>query len=131
MDEKYLYHTDNITKIIKEYSFDKVSGDIEYTGRQVEVPGVDGLTVDQNNNILAACWGQGHIAIVDTADMQIKGYLDVPAKIPASCGFAGENMDRLAVVTATLHVDPETDPNAGFTFLCDAGTNGRQPYLFG
>ena len=131
MDEKRFYHTDSDTKIIKEYNFHKETGEISFTGRMVEVPGVDGITIDRNDFLYVACWGRGHIAIVDTADLQIKGYIDVPARIPASCGFAGENMDRLAVVTATLHVDPETDPNAGFTFLCDAGTNGRQPYLFG
>ena len=131
MDEKRLYHTDSDTGIIKEYNFDKEKGEITFTGRQVEVIGVDGFTIDQNDFLYVACWGQWHIAVVDTADLQIKGYIDVPARIPASCGFAGENMDRLAVVTATLHVDLETDPNAGFTFLCDAKTNGRQPYLFG
>ena len=131
MDEKRFYHTDSDTKIIKEYNFNKETGEISFTGRMVEVPGVDGITIDRNDFLYVACWGRGHIAIVDTADLQIKGYIDVPARIPASCGFAGENMDRLAVVTATRGVDPETDPNAGFTFLCDAGTNGREPFLFG
>ena len=131
MDETRFYHTDSDTRIIKEYNFCKETGDITYTGRQVTVQGVDGITIDENDFLYVACWGQGHIAIVDTADMQIKGYLDVPAKIPASCGFGGESMEQLVVVTAALGANLETDPNAGCTFLCDPKTKGRKPYLFG
>lgn len=78
-----------------------------------------------------ACWGQGHIAVIDTKDMQLKKYIEVPANIPASCAFAGENMDKLVVVTASLYADAKIDINAGFTFICDMETKGRKPYLFG
>lgn len=131
MDEKRFYHTDSDTKIIKEYDFHKETGEVSFTGRMVEVPGVDGMTIDQDDMLYVACWGRGHIAVVDTADMQIKRYIDVPTGIPASCGFVGENMDRLAVVTATLGVDLEKDKNAGYTFLFNPQTKGRKPYLFG
>jgi sugar lactone lactonase YvrE len=131
MDEKRFYHTDSDTRIIKEYFFDKESGAIEFTGRQVEVPGVDGFTVDRRDLLYVACWGKGHIAVVDTADMQIKEYIHVPAKIPASCSFAGNDMKKLIVVTATFGADLEKDKNAGYTFISDGKTKGRKPYLFG
>lgn len=131
MDEKYFYHADTGTHIIKEYSFDKCNGTIKYTGRQVEVAGVDGLTIDENNFLYVACWGKGHIAIIDTAEMLIKEHIIVPANIPASCAFVGENMDKLAVVTATLGTDIEKDSNAGYTFICKMETRGRSPFLFG
>lgn len=131
MDEKRFYHTDSDTKIIKEYNFNKETGEISFTGRLVEVPGVDGITIDRNDFLYAACWGRGHIVVIDTADLQVKRYIDVPARIPASCGFAGKELDRLIVVTATLGSNLETDKNAGYTFLYDAKTKGRKPYLFG
>lgn len=131
MDEKRFYHTDSDTGIIKEYDFDKVKGSIHFTGRQVKVSGVDGFTVDKNDNILAACWGKGHIAIVDTRKMKIKDYITVPAKIPASCGFAGNDMELLAVVTATYGADLKKDADAGHTFLQSYDAGGRKPYLFG
>lgn len=131
MDEKYFYHTDSDTGIIKEYHFDKQNGNIEFSGREVLVPGVDGFTIDQNGYLYVACWGRGYIAVVDTADMQIKDYIDVPANIPASCCFAGENMEKLVVVTASYQADLEKDVNAGFTFISDIKTKGRMPYLFG
>lgn len=131
MDEKQFYHTDSDTGIIKEYDFDKEKGEIRPTGRQVSIPGVDGFTIDQKDFLYIACWGKGHIAVVDTADMQVKEYITVPTNIPASCAFAGENMQELVVVTATLGADLERDAQAGYTFICDSVAKGREPYLFG
>ena len=131
MDEKRFYHTDSDTKIIKEYDFDKEKGEIVYTGREVKVDGVDGFTIDQNDFLYVACWGKGYIAVVDTANMQIKRYIYVPAKIPASCCFAGDEMDKLVIATASYGADLEADTKAGNTFICDTKTKGRKPYLFG
>lgn len=131
IDEKRFYHTDSDTNIIKEYSFNKETGELSFTGRQVEVPGVDGFTIDQNDFLYVACWGRRHIAVVDTADMLVKSYIEVPTKIPTSCGFAGSDMENLIVVTATLGADLEKDTNAGDTFICNVKSKGRKPYLFG
>lgn len=131
VDEKRFYHTDSDTGTIKEYDFDKETNEISFTGRQIRVDGVDGFTIDQNDHLYVACWGKGYIAVVDTANMQIKEHINVPAKIPASCCFAGENMDKLVVVTASYDADLKTDINAGYTFIYETKTKGRKPYLFG
>ena len=131
MDEKRLYHTDSDRGIIKEYLFDKELGEVTFSGREIAVEGVDGFTIDQNDRLYAACWGRGHIAVVDTKSMTIERYIEIPAKIPTSCGFAGENMDKLVITTATLGADLEKDKNAGCTFITDLNTKGRKPYLFG
>ena len=129
-DEKRFYHTDSDTNIIKEYDFDCINGNIYATGRSVRVNGVDGFTGDKNGDILAACWGMGHIAVVGTEEFKIKDYIPVPAKIPASCGFAGDNMEMIAITTASYTVHIEEDKNAGFTILKDMPCGGRKPYLF-
>ena len=131
MDQKRFYHTDSDTKIIKEYDYDPTTPSLRFTGRQINVPGVDGFTIDQNDRLYVACWGRGHIAVVDTKSMTIERYIEIPAKIPTSCGFAGENMDKLVITTATLGADLEKDKNAGCTFITDLNTKGRKPYLFG
>lgn len=131
MDEMKFYHTDSDTHIIKEYDFDKVSGDIAFTGRQIRVDGVDGFTMDGEDRILAACWGRGHIAVIDTNLMEIEDYVDTPSTIPASCGFVGKEMEYLAVVTASRGADLEKDAKAGFTYLYQHISRGRKPYLFG
>ncbi len=131
MDEKRFYHTDSDTHTIREYAFDKQSGDIEYTGREIPLRGVDGFTVDREDRIFAASWGRGVIAVIDTKEMKLVSEIKVPANIPASCGFAGDNMEYLAIVTASYHADLEADPNAGFTYLMKPENAGRAPYLFG
>lgn len=131
MDEKRFYHTDSDTRFIKEYDFDKKTGDLSFTGRQVRVEGVDGFTIDRDDRILAACWGKSHIAVVDTVSMEVCDYIKTPVKIPASCGFAGKNMEELVVVTASYGTDIETDMDAGYTYLHRYPVGGRAPYLFG
>lgn len=69
MDETRFYHTDSDTHTIREYAFDKGTGTIHYTGRKVTVPCVDGFTIDRQNRILAAGWGQGCIHVIDTETM--------------------------------------------------------------
>ena len=131
MDETRMYHTDSPTKIIREYLFDKESGDIEFSGREIQVPGVDGFTIDTQDKIYAACWGRGHIAVIDTNALEIVDYIKVPAKIPASCVFSGEQMDWMAIVTASLGADLKDDIYAGCTFMKKTNVQGRKPYLFG
>jgi len=131
MDETRMYHTDSPTRIIREYLFDKESGDIAFSGREIEVPGVDGFTIDTQDKIYAACWGRGHIAVIDIETLKIVDYIKVPVKIPASCGFAGTTLDQLAVVTASLGADLKEDVYAGCTFVKKMSVPGRMPYLFG
>ncbi len=130
-DEKRLYHTDSDLNIIREYEFDKKNGEISYTGRSIELLGVDGFTIDENDHLYCTSWGQGFVAIIDTKTMAIKDYIHLPADIPASCAFCGDNMNILAVTTASYHADIASDKNAGYTLLTDTKTKGRNPYIFG
>ena len=131
IDETKFYHTDTPTRLIKEYNFDKSTGEISFTGRQVRVDGVDGFTIGKDDCLYVSCWGQACIAVVDTKTMQVVKRIDVPCKIPSSCCFCGKNMDILAITTASKNLDVETDENAGFTFLYQSETRGRKPFLFG
>lgn len=63
--------------------------------------------------------------------MTIKDYIHLPAEIPASCAFCGDDMNILAVTTASYDADIASDKNAGFTILIDTLTKGRDPYIFG
>ncbi len=131
MDEKKFYHTDSDTKIIKEYDFDAQKGEISFTGRNIEIPGVDGFTVDKSGKLIVASWEGDCLCEVDTNTMEIVGKIELPMRIPASCGFFGEKMDMLAVTTASFNTDVENNKNAGFTVIIKRETGGRKPYLFG
>lgn len=129
-DEKRFYHTDSDTGIIREYEFNLKSGGILFTGRSVEVAGVDGFTTAPNGRIYAACWGYGHIAVISTAELKIEDYIKLPAVIPASCSFVGKNSEFLAVTTATYGLNEKAAENDGALLLCDIGACGKKPYLF-
>lgn len=126
-DESRFYHTDSDTEILKEYHFFKFSGNIKSTGRDVSVPGVDGLCVAENGEIYAVCWGKGCVAVIDPVRFAVRGTLSLPATIPASCTFAGKNLEYLAITTASYGAD-RRDKNAGLTFLGHVGVRGKAPY---
>ena len=130
IDETRFYHTDSATHIIREYSFDKHLGKIEFTGREIEIHGVDGFTIDENDFLYVACWGHAQIAVVNTRTMREVDRIEVPAQKPASCAFAGTDMTELVAVTASYNVDLAKDPLAGCTFQKSMPTHGRKPYLF-
>lgn len=131
MDETRFYHTDSDTGVIREYAFDKTNGTLTPTERNIYVPGVDGFTVDRSDRLYCACWGEGHIAVIDTVTMRCVKHIPVPCRIPASCGFMGEKMNILAVTTASLDTDIDRDANAGYTVLLSLDTQGRTPFIFG
>lgn len=130
-DGKYFYHTDSDTHIIKEYEFDTRAWEITPTGREVYAEGVDGFIMGKDGCIYAALWGKGRVARIDTRTMAISAYLDVDAKIPASCAFFGEDMDKLAVTTASYGMNEAECENDGFTLAYEVGTRGFLPNLFG
>lgn len=131
MDEKKVYHTDSDTHIIKEYDFDIRTGDFNYTGRSIQIQGVDGITIDRNDRLYAACWGQEEIAVIDTKSMNKIDTIKVPVQIPASCAFAGKELNELVIVTASYGLQSETLGANGYTFLKKMHISGRAPYLFG
>lgn len=130
IDENKFYHTDSDTKIIKEYDFNKTTGKIAYTGREIFIRGVDGFTIGLDNNLYVTRWAQGCVAVIDTQSLKIIDTFDLPCAIPASCGFCGENMDTLAITTASYHADISKDKNAGFTILRKMNISGRLPYIY-
>ena len=104
---------------------------MEFTGRQVNVTCVDGFTVNQNGELIAACWGQSHLAVIDTKTMTIKEHVKLPVSIPASCGFFGDGMKQLAITTASYKADTAADPDTGYLCITKMNIGGRKPYLFG
>ncbi len=130
-DARFFYHTESDTHCIKEYDFDKETGQITQTGRQTDVHGVDGFCIDSADRILACCWGQGHLAVIDTHTMRVCDDIPTPFQNPTSCCFCDFDQKTLAVVSASYDTDLVSDPNAGYLFLQTRNIGGRMPYLFG
>ena len=130
-DERFFYLADTGAKKVREYEFEKQTGDVTLTGREVHVSGADGLTVDQDGTIFVASWGKSCIVSIDPEAMQIKETIPLSTKAPASCAFFGKEMNQLVITTATLGIDTDTDRNAGYLMIKTMHTQGRLPYLFG
>jgi len=125
------YHTDSVTGIIKEYDFDKVSGSILYTGRKVFLPGVDGFTIDCEDNLAVTRWDDKKISFVNTLTMAVVEEVNVPDANPASCCFAGKDYGSLIIVTANYDTDLSININAGYTFILKRSVGGKPFNLFG
>lgn len=130
-DERFFYLADTGAKKVWEYEFDKQTGNVTPTGREVHVSGADGLTVDQTGTIFVASWGKSCIVSIDAKTMQIKETTPVPTKAPASCAFFGKEMNQLVITTAAYPQNIEHDASAGCLFVKKMTVAGRMPYLFG
>lgn len=128
-DGTKFYHTDSDTHRIKEYEFDKTDGSIAFTGREVELLGVDGFSVDSQGRIWAACWGQGHIACIDPQTMTVIRSLTTPCRIPTSCCFGGADLQEL-FITSAFYDDPQ-DAENGWVYRFPMPVPGKTGYLFG
>ena len=130
-DNRRFYHTDSVTGLIKEYSFDIDTGKICYTGRKVYLPGVDGFTINKDDNLVVTRWDDKEVCFVDTFSMTVVDRINVPNANPVSCCFAGKKMQSLIIVTANYDTDIKENFNAGYTFIHTAKVGGRKPFLFG
>ena len=126
-DGARFYHTDSDTKLLREYTFSK--GAITFTGREVEIDGIDGLTVDADGRIYVACWGFHRIAVMDPVTFTEITQIDTPCTIPTSCCFAGDALQSLVVVSADY--DGVADGVQGYVYRHPMAARGKLPYIFG
>ena len=126
-DGTRFYHTDSDTSLLREYTFQ--NGAITFTGREVSITGIDGLTVAADGRIYVACWGKGQIAVVDPVTFTVTDTVFTPCDIPASCCFAGKDLHDLAVVSADYH--NLNDEVQGYLYRKPMPCCGKQPYIFG
>ena len=129
-DQTKFYHTDSDTHTIKEYHFDATEGAIDFTGRSLYVQGVDGFCIDTEGNLYAGCWGQGHVAVIDTHTFRITQYLKVPAQKPTSCAFCGKDLTLLAVTSASYGEFESNQASDGYTMLYQTNFKGISPFIY-
>ena len=59
----------------------------------------DGMCIDSQGRLWVAMWGTGRLLCLSPSGQEIFA-VDVPARQPSSCAFAGPRLSRLAVTTA-------------------------------
>ena len=91
-----------------------------------DVGAPDGMTVDAAGDLWVAIYGGGRVNRY-SPDGVLRQTLIVPAKQTTSCAFAGRDLDRLYVTTATENWSDQerrAEPAAGLVYRFDTDTTG-------
>lgn len=128
-DGRTMYLADSGPRVIHAFDFD--AGTISSGRVLVEVPQEigtpDGLTVDAEGDLWVAIWGGGRVHRYSPIG-ELRQVLAVPAMQTTSCAFAGPDLHRLYVTTATEDwTDDErrADPKAGLVYRFETDATGR------
>jgi L-arabinonolactonase len=105
-DDATLYHADSMAHVIYAYDYDLATGAAsnrrEFFNTSAWGPIPDGATVDSQGNLwLAVC--EGGVVLCIAPDGSLVREIAMPTRLPASCMFFGEKLDRLFV--------PSIDPS--------------------
>jgi sugar lactone lactonase YvrE len=130
-DGRTMYLADSGPRVIHAFDFDGDAGTI--AGERIlitvpeEVGAPDGLTVDAEGDLWVAVWGGGRVHRYSPTG-ELRQALAVPAVETTSCAFAGPDLHRLYVTTATEHWTDEerlADPKAGLVYRFETDATGR------
>lgn len=130
-DEEHLYHADSARRTI--YRF-RVHADGALSERIAFITfesgcGVpDGMTVDRDGGLWVAHWGGGRISRFHD-DGTFDRSIVLPATQITSCAFAGPDLDRLFVTSASQGVEHEA--HGGALFEVETGRRGFAPHRYG
>ena len=130
-DGTVMYLADSGPRVVHAFRFDGGSGTIA-EGRVLitvaeEVGAPDGLTVDADGDLWVAIYGGGRVHRY-SPDGELRDVLTVPAVQCTSCAFAGPDLNRLYVTTATEGWSDEqrrAEPAAGILYRFEPGATGR------
>ncbi len=127
-DDRLMYYIDSQAHRVDVLDYDPATGRIggrrpfKAVGEGEVVP--DGLTVDADGGVWVAVWEGYALLHLDPAGQLIET-LDLPAARVTSCVFAGPDLDRLYITTAS-----GPGESAGALFVCEPGVTGQPSHPF-
>jgi sugar lactone lactonase YvrE len=129
-DHRYLYHTDSGRRLV--YRFE-ITPEGRLADRSIFLAfgahgTPDGMTVDQEGGLWVAVWGGSRVSRF-TPDGRHDRSIALPASQITNCAFAGHDLDRMFVTSASDGVPQEHW--AGCLFEIDPGVRGLAPGRFG
>lgn len=96
-----MYFADTGTKRIFVWDYDVASGQAENCRVAFQMEGCpDGMTIDEEDMLWIALWGDGTVVRVNPQDGQILSRVVVPARDVTSCCFGGESHNVLYITTS-------------------------------
>lgn len=125
----FLLQTDTAKKTIYRYTIrdDGMLGDrMPFIAFEKGWGHPDGMTYDAEGFLWVACWG-GSAVVRFTPDGRLNRRIALPASQITNCAFAGENLERMFVTSASDGVD---EAEGGCLFEVDPGCLGLPPFRY-
>jgi sugar lactone lactonase YvrE len=135
-DGTTMYLADSGPQVVHAFTFHPQTGTISDSRVLVSVAEdigtPDGLTVDRDGDLWVAIYGGGRVHRY-SPDGVLRETLHLPAAQSTSCAFAGRDLNRLYVTTATEGWSDEqrlAEPSAGLVYRFDTDATGRPAMPF-
>jgi sugar lactone lactonase YvrE len=129
VDNQTFYFIDSLEHCVDAFSYDGK----EITDRRTvikfnenEIP--DGMCVDSEDGLWIAFWDGSEVRRYDEK-YKLSERIELPVSYTTSCAFAGKNLDQLVITTAHNN-EMGKHPQAGMTFICNPGIQGKKTNTF-
>ncbi|WP_189677897.1 SMP-30/gluconolactonase/LRE family protein [Sphingomonas glacialis] len=128
-DGRTLFHTDSALRTVYRFEIDAEGG---LGPRETFIDfeegwgDPDGMTLDADGGLWIACWGAGCVTRF-TPEGRRDRSISLPASQVTNCIFAGPELDRMFVTSASHGVD---EPQAGALFEVDPGCRGTPTHRY-
>jgi sugar lactone lactonase YvrE len=138
-DQKIFYYIDSGASCIVAYDYRIATGQIGNRRVVVTISPdegfLDGMTIDENDNLWVAIWKAGQIRCWDPRTGALLEVIEVPgAKLTTSCSFGGLMLDELYITSASgglSESERAEQPLAGALFRVKPGVKGVLGFAFG
>jgi L-arabinonolactonase len=134
-DDRTMYHTDSLTRVISAYDYDSDTGALGAARPFVcdRLPAVpDGLAVDAGGCVWSVKWDAWRV-VRYTPDGRVDREISLPVQQPTSCAFGGSDLDVLFVTSAREGLSAAAlteQPLAGSVFAVEVGAQGLPQPLY-
>jgi sugar lactone lactonase YvrE len=131
LDSTIMYYTDTNTSKIRQFDYDRQTGNISNEKIIIEIPKSmgypDGMTIDSEGKLWIAHWNGYGVYRYDPISGKLMQKVDLPAKNITSCAFGGSDLDILYITTASIGMTEDellNMPDAGKLFSVKTGVKG-------
>lgn len=132
LDGTKMFYCDTPLQKIEVFDFDAQGHELKNRRTHVEIPKElgcpDGFCMDEQDDIWLGLWDGSAVLQIKT-DGSLGERIEVPAKKASCCCFAGKELDRLIITTASKG-DTEEYPLSGYTFVRDMNVKGKKSFRY-
>lgn len=105
-DEKKLYFTDTVTRLVWEYDYDISTGEVSNQRTVVTTEGdgkPDGLCIDSDGMLWVTEWAGGKVCRYNPATKEKLSEIRIPSTHATACCIGGDNNEYLYVTSAMAY----------------------------